>query len=76
VFAIVGIFLVASAFHANPHHSTGLDGALLGLARQPSGRTLLAAAGIGLVVFGVYSIMCARWMRIESRETASRPADV
>lgn len=70
VFAIVGIFLVASAFHANPHHSTGLDGALLGLARQPSGRTLLAAAGIGLVAFGVYSVMCARWMRIERSGTA------
>jgi hypothetical protein len=66
VFAIVGIFLVASAFHANPHHSIGIDGALLGLARQAFGRTLLAVTGIGLVAFGVYSIMCARWMRIGS----------
>lgn len=72
VFAIVGIFLVASAVHANPHHSIGIDGALFGLARQPSGRTLLAAAGLGLVAFGVYSIMCARWMRIGSAASYSQ----
>jgi len=71
VFAIVGIFLVASAFHANPHHWIGIDGALFGLARQPFGRTLLAAAGLGLAAFGVFSVMCARWMRIRTAATPS-----
>lgn len=70
VFAIIGIYLVAAAFHANPHHQTGTDGALLGLARQPFGLALLAGAGIGLIIFGVFSIMCARWMRMH---IASRP---
>ncbi len=64
VFTIIGIFIVASALHANPHRATGLDGALLGLARQPFGRTLLAAAGLGLISFGAFSVMCARWMRL------------
>jgi len=70
VFAIIGIYLVAAAFHANPHHQTGTDGALLGLARQPFGLALLAGAGIGLIIFGVFSIMCARWMRMH---IGSRP---
>ncbi len=72
VFVIIGIFLVASALHANPHHSTGIDGALLALARQPFGRTLLIVAGFGLVAFGLYSIMCARWMRIGSSGSHSQ----
>jgi len=71
LFFIIGILLVGSALHANSQHLTGIDGALLGLARQPFGRTLLAAAGLGLVAFGAFSIMCARWMRIGSAETAS-----
>jgi hypothetical protein len=49
-----------------------MDGALLALARQPFGRMLLAAAGLGLVAFGVFSAMCARWMRMHI--TAPAPA--
>lgn len=71
LFFIIGILMVLSALHANSQHLTGIDGALLGLARQPFGRTLLAAAGLGLVAFGVFSIMCARWMRIGRAQTAS-----
>jgi len=72
VLTLVGIFLVATAFHANPHHASGMDGALLGLLRQPFGRTLLAAAGLGLITYGVFSAMCARWMRIDVAEPAPR----
>jgi hypothetical protein len=64
VFTIIGLLLVAAAFHANPHHAGGMDGALLTLARQPFGRMLLAAAGMGLVAFGLFSALCARWMRM------------
>lgn len=71
VFIIIGVLMVGSALHANSQHLTGIDGALLGLARQPFGRTLLAAAGLGLVAFGTFSMMCARWMRIGSAETKS-----
>jgi len=64
VFTIVGMLLVGAALHANPQHANGMDGALLALARQPFGRLLLAGAGLGLVAFGVFSAMCARWMRM------------
>jgi len=64
VFAVIGILMVGIATHSNPDHAYGMDRALLTLARQPFGRFLLAAAGLGLVTFGVYSAMCARWMRM------------
>jgi Domain of Unknown Function (DUF1206) len=63
VFTIIGMLLVGAAFHANSQNAGGMDGALLALARQPFGRMLLAAAGLGLIAFGVFSAMCARWMR-------------
>jgi hypothetical protein len=70
VFAIVGMLLVGAALHSNPRHTDGMDGALLTLARQPFGRALLAAAGLGLVAFGAFSAMCARWMRMHIKGPA------
>ena len=81
VFTIVGMLMVAAALHAHPHRRGGMDGALLELARQPFGRALLAAAALGLIVFGMYSVMCARWMRMRAdphaqgwRRSATHPA--
>jgi hypothetical protein len=64
VFTIIGILLVGAAIHTHPHQAVGMDAALLALPRQPFGRMLLAAAGLGLITFGVFSAMCARWMRM------------
>lgn len=74
VFAIIGTFLIATALHANPHPVTGMDGALLALSRQPFGRTLLSGAGFGFIVFGVFSTMCARWMRIRITDGKRSPS--
>lgn len=70
VFTIIGMLLVGVALHANPHDGYGMDGALLALAHQPFGRMLLAAAGLGLIAFGVFSAMCARWMRMRVARSA------
>jgi len=64
VFTIIGLLIVAAAFRLGSHSDTGLEGALLELAHQPFGHVLLGAAGIGLMAFGAYSAMCARWMRM------------
>lgn len=66
VFAIVGALLVAAAWRFNSRGSQGIDGALLELLNQPSGRALLAFAASGLITFGIFSMMCARWMRLPS----------
>lgn len=61
---IMGLLLVFAAFHLDVRHESGMDGALLELARQTYGRVLLASAALGLIAYGAYSMMCARWMRM------------
>jgi hypothetical protein len=68
VFTIIGVLLVAVARHASPGHGYGMDAALLALADQPYGRVLVGVAGLGLIAFGVFSAMCARWMRMRVAE--------
>lgn len=75
VFTIVGLLLVAAALHPSSHPTSGLDGALRELARQPFGRALLVSAALGLIAFGAFSVMCARWMRMGVRpHTEHSPA--
>lgn len=67
VFTLIGVLLVAAALHLQRGAPGGLEGALGELARQRFGAILLGAAGAGLMVFGAYSAMCARWLRIDLR---------
>jgi hypothetical protein len=66
VFAVIGYLFIASALHHNPRRAGGRGDALHEIARQPYGRTLLGAAALGLIVFGLFSILCSRWMRTRS----------
>jgi hypothetical protein len=71
VFTVIGVILVAAALRVQTQPSAGLEGALLELAHQPFGRTLLGAVALGLMAFGAYSAMCARWMRMRSAASAA-----
>ena len=73
VFIVIGILLIASARHATPHADVGMDGALMQLLNRPYGRVLLGAAGLGLMAFGCFSGLCARWLRIPSSAPGSPP---
>lgn len=68
VFAILGFFLVQAAWRVDPNEVRGLDGALHALAQQSSGQLLLATVAFGLIVFGVYSAACARWIHVVNRD--------
>ncbi len=70
VFALIGLFLVQAAVLVNPNQAKGLDGALLALAEKPYGQVLLGVVALGLIAFGIYSMLCARWMRIPIRRSA------
>jgi hypothetical protein len=61
VFSIIGIFLVVAAVQHNPHEAKGLDSALQTLAQQPFGPFLLGIVALGLVAYGVYSFVEARY---------------
>jgi hypothetical protein len=64
VFCIIGVFLIQAALSANPEEARGLGGALDTLAAQPYGPYLLGAVALGLVGYGVYCAVNARYRRI------------
>ena len=65
VFCVIGIFLVQAALQADPQEARGLGGALETLARQPFGPYLLGAVAVGLVAYGAFMFVMARYRRIE-----------
>jgi hypothetical protein len=67
VFGTIGSFLIGAAIHAEPGEARGLAGALAELAAEPSGPWLLGAVAIGLVAYGVYSLVEARYGRMMVR---------
>lgn len=64
VFILSGWFLVQAALRFDPSQARGLSGALDTLASQPFGPWLLGLVALGLVAFGAYSILQARYRRI------------
>lgn len=64
VFLLLGFFVLQAALQFDPKKAQGLDGALQTVAHQPYGLVLLALVALGLVSFGVYSVLCARWIKI------------
>ena len=65
VFAIIGGLLAMAAYHENPSEAKGLGGALDTLAAQQYGPWLLGAVALGLVAYGIYLFIRARYRRIE-----------
>jgi hypothetical protein len=70
VFALIGVIILQTAFAVGANASQGIDGALAVLARAPYGEILLGAVAIGLIIFGAYSAMCAKWNKIGDRRSA------
>jgi Domain of Unknown Function (DUF1206) len=64
VFTIVGIFMIVAAFQHNPGQAKGLDSALKELLHQPFGPVLLGIVALGLIAYGVYSFVEARYRRV------------
>jgi Domain of Unknown Function (DUF1206) len=64
VFAIVGVFLGKAALEYDPNEAVGIDGALLKLVEQPFGPALLGLVAAGLVAYGIYTLVEARYRRI------------
>jgi hypothetical protein len=65
VFAMIGVFLVQAALQTDPDEARGLGGALETLASQPFGPYLLGAVALGLVAYGVFMFVMARYRRTE-----------
>ena len=62
---ILGILVMVAAATADPERSSGLDGALHALREQPFGWLALAAVGLGLMCYGLYTgILRARFAKL------------
>jgi len=63
VFSIIGIFLIVAALQDNSDQAEGLDSALKTLAHQPFGLVLLSIVALGLIAYGIFSFVEARYRR-------------
>ncbi len=64
VAVVIGVFLIVAAFQHNPGEAKGLGGALVSLLHQPFGPLLLGLVAIGLLSYGCYSFVEARYRRL------------
>ena len=63
-FLLSGWFLIQAGLRYDPSQARGLGGALETLARQPYGPWLLGIVALGLIAYGAYSFLQARYRKI------------
>ncbi|MFB2933823.1 DUF1206 domain-containing protein [Aerosakkonemataceae cyanobacterium BLCC-F154] len=64
VFVVIGFFLIQAARFSNPNQARGFGEALATLAGQPYGPWVLGIVAIGLLAYGIYTMVEARYRRI------------
>lgn len=64
VFGLIGLFLTRAAWQYDPREAIGVDGALRKVAAQPYGGALLAAVALGLIAYGLYCLVQARYREV------------
>ncbi|MDP1872804.1 DUF1206 domain-containing protein [Phenylobacterium sp.] len=67
-FAVMGVMLVQAGLHANAAEAAGLAEALQALERAPWGDGLLIGVGLGLISFGAFALVEARYRHIPAGE--------
>lgn len=61
VFGLIGVFLTKAAIEYDPRDAIGLDGALHKLAGTSYGPWLLGVTAVGLICYGLYCLVDARY---------------
>jgi Domain of Unknown Function (DUF1206) len=67
VLAVIGYYLTEVAVHRTPRAARGAGGALRAVWAQPHGGLLLGLVAAGLMAFGAYGLLEARWRRLFQR---------
>ncbi len=62
--ALVGLLFIAAAVNHRAEESTGLDGSLQALLGYPFGAPLILAIAAGLICYGLFALVRARWGRM------------
>ncbi|MDR3577305.1 MAG: DUF1206 domain-containing protein [Anaerolineaceae bacterium] len=66
ILAVAGVLVVMAAYQSNPNQPVGFAPALQALLGQPYGIWLLALTGLGLLAFGIYSMLSGAWFRLDT----------
>lgn len=66
VILVAGAFVALAAWQANPEQTRGLGGALATVVRQPYGPYLLGLTAAGLILYGFFMLVVARYRDIEA----------
>ena len=66
VFTLVGVFVVKAGVEYDPREAIGLDGALQKLANASHGPWLLGATAAGLLAYGAYCFVDARYRDVSA----------
>jgi hypothetical protein len=64
VFVLIGVFLLRASLQYDPREAIGIDGALRKVAQGEYGEALLGAVGAGLLAYGVYCLVQARYREV------------
>lgn len=75
LFAIVGGFLVYAAFNVAPERAGSIGDALNWIRGLPYGGTLYSVAALGLVSFGVYNLIQAKYRIVRAPEVGAEIRD-
>lgn len=67
VFTLIAFFFVIAAWASDADEAGGMAQALATLQQQSGGQFMLAATGLGLIAFGFFSFVEARYRRINVR---------
>ena len=66
VFGLIGVFIVKAALQYDPKEAIGLDGALQKLASAEYGPYLLGLTAAGLLAYGLYCLVDARYRDVSA----------
>jgi len=64
VFGLVGVFLIFAAWDTDPGEGRGLEQSFDSIAAQPFGPWLMGLVAAGLLCYGAYCMVQARYSRI------------
>jgi hypothetical protein len=64
IFGLIGLFITRAAWQYDPGEAIGLDGALAKLARADYGSVLLGCTAAGLMAYGAFCLVQARYREL------------
>ena len=64
VLAIIGLLILYAAYASNSGQPVGLNAVFTTLMGKPYGPVVIVVIGLGLIAFGIYSLMAAAWFRL------------